>query len=155
MYGGGPNVSVWFVVCFVSQHLFQLQRSHDSFHHRKCPFLGRKVFPINEPLHYPSIQHQLFSCALIFRAKFLLPNSSAQSSASCVDLGWPNAAVFGDSLICGGSSFGAGCMKSVNFQTAKNFCEAGGARLCSREELEADETRGISMDLDCVADWSS
>ena len=64
------------------------------------------------------------------------------SVSSCDDLGWTNANKFGSSLVCGESDDGlGGCSGEVDWASAVAFCEGSGARLCSSDELAADEAR--------------
>ena len=61
--------------------------------------------------------------------------------------GFPTAR--GDVAICGESDDGmeGGCHAAELFQTAQGICMAAGARLCTVEEVEADETRGTGATL--------
>jgi hypothetical protein len=82
----------------------------------------------------------------------------AKSVLSCSELGWTNAATFGDSLVCGESdatSLGGSCSGLKTWANAKQFCEAGGSRLCTLDELMQDETRLTGCQYDRLFTWSS
>jgi len=78
------------------------------------------------------------------------------SAKSCSEIGWDNAGDWGASGVCGesDSSLG-GCSGDVTWADAKAFCEAAGARLCTVEELQDDETRGTGCGYDTKMVWTS
>ena len=93
------------------------------------------------------------------------------SSKSCADLAaiagdnsWPTA--MGGAAVCGESDQGLGMgssstcygqlgTASIGFSQANSICSDAGARLCTVEELEADETRGTGCNHDSMFVWSS
>jgi hypothetical protein len=84
------------------------------------------------------------------------------SSSSCTELGWTNngATQFGSSTVCASTDlFGLGCAQngaSKEAWGAANIeCLSVGARLCSAEELHADEARSAGCALDTFLLWSS
>ena len=82
-----------------------------------------------------------------------LPKASA---SNCESLGWGNALAFGSSSVCGESDLGlGGCSGFMAWGDAASFCSAGGARLCTLEELQADDTRSTGCGYDTKAVWSS
>lgn len=65
---------------------------------------------------------------------------------------------FGSSTVCGGSKFnkeGGVCAEPSTFADAKAFCEAGGARLCTLDELHNDEASGTGCAMNRKRGWSS
>jgi len=80
----------------------------------------------------------------------------AFSASTCDDLGWGNAETHGDSMVCGETNLNlGGCSNEQTWDRAVDFCEAAGARLCTLEELQNDETRGTGCGYDTKAVWSS
>jgi hypothetical protein len=78
------------------------------------------------------------------------------SMSTCTDLGWSNAAKFGDASVCGESDLNlGGCSSDVTQSEARAFCESAGARMCTADELLADETRGTGCKHDNKMIWSS
>jgi len=74
---------------------------------------------------------------------------STASFSTCEDLGWTNAPVYGSTNVCGESDFMLkGCSGSLSFLESVQFCESPGARLCTAEELQADEARGTGCSGD-------
>jgi len=59
--------------------------------------------------------------------------------------------------VCGGSDQPplAGCSGDLDWDGARDFCQAGGARLCSSEELSDMEARSTGCDYDAQLVWSS
>ena len=81
---------------------------------------------------------------------------SEASSKTCAQLGWSNAATYGSPLVCGETDLGlGGCSGVRTHAQAVAFCEAAGARLCSWEEVNNDETRGTGCGYDDKRIWSS
>ena len=81
---------------------------------------------------------------------------ATESASSCVALGWANAASWGSSSVCGESDLSlGGCSGSVTWSEARSFCEAGGARLCTVSELQANEARSTGCGLDRTKLWSA
>ena len=71
------------------------------------------------------------------------------SSKSCADLGFNNANKGKDKKVCSGSEINGECAGTAKtFAEAEAFCKSGGARLCSDEELKANEAKGSGCDLD-------
>lgn len=84
------------------------------------------------------------------------PQDSGPSSSSCSDLGWGNAANHGSLDVCGESDLSlGGCSGDLTWAGAKAFCEHAGARLCTMEELQSDETRGTGCSYDNKLVWTS
>jgi len=82
-----------------------------------------------------------------------LPRPAAKT---CQELGWTNAATFGDSTVCGETDLAlGGCSGLVTWQGASDICAAAGARLCSADELARDEARGTGCNYDRELIWSS
>jgi hypothetical protein len=88
-----------------------------------------------------------------------VPNSDkiGASARTCGELLWSNADLFGSPLVCGRSRddelrwiCGEG-----NLEFALQSCSAVGARLCSAEELAADEAAGVDCGFDNRRVWSS
>lgn len=79
------------------------------------------------------------------------------SASSCADLGWNNAASFGDANVCGNSinPDTDKCSGKKPFARAENWCEGMGARLCTLEELMADEAKHTGCSYDSKRVWSS
>ena len=78
------------------------------------------------------------------------------SVSRCDDLGWFNYDAFGSSEVCGESEFVTGqCSGLLDLKDARRFCQAGGARLCSLEELLDDEARETGCNYDVERVWSS
>jgi len=76
---------------------------------------------------------------------------------SCTELGWtPTAA--GSPYVCANSEFYSGtgkvCSTAATFSSARNACRSIGARLCTSEELDADNARGSGCKLDDKIVWS-
>eukprot|EP01048_Picozoa_sp_COSAG05_P013749 COSAG05_NODE_1493_length_4715_cov_4.480069_1_plen_731_part_00 len=81
---------------------------------------------------------------------------------------WNNAATYGDVNICGESDIdpdgdgqtlcygGSGSNHEVapTWAVAQSYCSQIGARMCTVEELEADETRGSGCGFDANLVWS-
>mmetsp|Transcript_12518 Transcript_12518/g.22746 ORF Transcript_12518/g.22746 Transcript_12518/m.22746 type:complete len:519 (+) Transcript_12518:33-1589(+) len=80
------------------------------------------------------------------------------SKKSCEELGWTGEITmkrYGSPSICAKSDInGTGCSGKVSHHTAKEICEAHGARLCSIHELEYDNTRGSGCGYDDQSTWS-
>ena len=63
---------------------------------------------------------------------------------------------YGDADLCGRSKDSdEECSGNVNFDAARDFCQAMHARLCSVEELLRDEARGTGCSYDSQLVWSS
>jgi hypothetical protein len=79
------------------------------------------------------------------------------SSLTCSSLGWTNAAVYGSPAVCGASNTGAlsVCSGLISWNSAKTFCEDVGGRLCTLNELFADEARGTGCIYDSQLVWST
>ena len=76
--------------------------------------------------------------------------------ASCAGLGWANANAYGSPAVCGESDLGlGGCSGAMTHAAAEAFCAGGGARLCTVDELAADEARGTGCGYDQKNVWSS
>ena len=95
------------------------------------------------------------------------------SAMSCTDLtaisgvpsSWP--AQLGDAMVCGESDEGLGPDHSavcygvpgqgdpIGWAQAFSICTTAGARLCTVEELTADETRGTGCNHDAALVWSA
>jgi hypothetical protein len=77
------------------------------------------------------------------------------SSRTCEDLGWANAGIYGNKTVCGESHVAlGGCSGLLTFSAAQDFCEASGARLCSKSELRNDEARATGCSYDKELLWS-
>ena len=65
-------------------------------------------------------------------------------------LGWTGGEAFGSSRVCGASDAHplTGCAQVANWTSAREACEAPGARLCSLDELSSDEARGTGCGFD-------
>ncbi len=77
------------------------------------------------------------------------------ATKTCGALGWNSG--YGTSNVCGesdGDDLG-GCSNEVSWHAAAGFCVAAGARLCTSEELKANETRGTGCGYDANWVWSS
>jgi len=108
---------------------------------RCCADIGEQPPPVPAPTKAPS-PVSLHPAVLV-------------SASSCEQLGWSNAQQFGTSLVCGESdrSLG-GCSGFLSWPAARDFCEQSGARMCSLEELQADETRSTGCGYDKEELWS-
>ena len=94
------------------------------------------------------------STAPIYQPTVFVPDQV--SASTCSDLGWTNAALFGDTSVCGESHNSAGaCSGLLSWRDGAAFCERAGARLCTITEITTDETRGTGCGLDAVKVWSS
>lgn len=85
-------------------------------------------------------------------------NPGMRSGMSCAELNWPTISRYNqDRAVCGASNYRPlrGCSGPVTWLAAKDFCEGAGARLCTREEIEADEAAGTGCDVDEHYTWSS
>ncbi|MBR58259.1 MAG: hypothetical protein CMH54_09585, partial [Myxococcales bacterium] len=79
----------------------------------------------------------------------------AEASESCTALGW-DAETYGDPNVCGTSAEGpGGCSGTLSFLDSIDFCARKGGRLCSYEELNADEVRDTGCGYDSKRIWSS
>jgi hypothetical protein len=87
------------------------------------------------------------------------------SSMTCVQLGeafrgaWRNPGARGSAAVCAESDDGlGGCMGGrndpISWQDAEATCLGAGARLCTVEEIEADETRGSGCSADQAMIWT-
>jgi hypothetical protein len=104
------------------------------------PVPAPTLAPVGPPVHSPT----------------KAPSTDAVSVSSCSDLGWTNAATYGDTDICGSSVNNKNqCSNKKNFGGAKSFCESFGARLCTLNELLDDEVKGTGCALDAKPVWSS
>ena len=85
------------------------------------------------------------------------PAMLTESTLSCSDLGWGNAASFGNETVCGASNTAplSGCSGLISISDAVGFCEGAGARLCSAAEMSADEARETGCTLDEQQVWTS
>ena len=79
--------------------------------------------------------------------------SCAQLQADAGGDGWPTNK--GDHQICGEADVGGVCYDASTWQEATTICLSSGARLCTVEELEADETRGTGCQHNSKLVWSS
>lgn len=78
------------------------------------------------------------------------------SVSTCDELGWTNAETFGSASVCGESDKGlGGCSGYLDWSSARDFCQAGGARLCTLEELLDDEVRDTGCNANAELIWSS
>ena len=72
----------------------------------------------------------------------LPPTAAEVSVSSCDALGWTNGDEYGSPSVCGESDAGlGGCSGLRNWDEAHEFCESSGARLCTANELYADEAK--------------
>ena len=95
---------------------------------------------------------------------FASEESDCTSVLSCDQLAerdgnsWPtqngNAAVCGESDAGLGEGFARQCFDAQPWSRAHNICVGAGARLCTVEELHADETKGTGCSLDLEMVWS-
>ena len=77
------------------------------------------------------------------------------SASSCSELGW-NMTAGKDDNVCGETDFTSGDDCSVMTWTdAVDYCAGFGARLCSVEELQNDETRGTGCGHDTNRIWTT
>ena len=59
-------------------------------------------------------------------------------------------------MVCGESDHGlSGCSGDLNWADALDFCESAGARMCTADELQADEAGGTGCSGDNYMTWSS
>mmetsp|Transcript_80670 Transcript_80670/g.261449 ORF Transcript_80670/g.261449 Transcript_80670/m.261449 type:complete len:834 (-) Transcript_80670:69-2570(-) len=80
------------------------------------------------------------------------------SAMSCAELNWATTSPSNrDHEVCGSSSDDPlpGCSGVVTWMQGRDFCEAAGARFCTQQELEDDETAGSGCSLDQMHVWSS
>ena len=84
-------------------------------------------------------------------------DKTGESASTCEELVWGNTELFGLSTVCGRSRddelrwvCGEG-----DYATAVEHCATAGARLCTAEELAADETAGPDCNYDNRRVWSS
>ncbi len=64
---------------------------------------------------------------------------------------------YGDPEVCGESDadvMGGACSGAVSFEAARALCQHGGARLCTSDELLADEAKGTGCNYDQALVWS-
>jgi hypothetical protein len=89
--------------------------------------------------------------------------AECSSASNCTALGWRlDLAGTGDVAVCGESDVvstvtgadSAGCTSDASWATADAICLSAGARLCTVEELEADETAGTGCGFDAALSWS-
>lgn len=85
----------------------------------------------------------------------IIPSSGGgdRSAKSCEELRWP--VDNGDDSVCGFSKVDNGECATGTYTEAKTICAAVGARLCTADELMADETKGTGCKGDCARVWSS
>ena len=83
------------------------------------------------------------------------PKAIPSSVSSCADLGWANAAEYGDEAVCSESDTGLGCSGLLTWPEAAEFCETAGARLCTAAEIKNKNTYGSGCDLDSKFIWSN
>jgi hypothetical protein len=80
------------------------------------------------------------------------------SIETCDDLGWTNAESYGSSHVCGETdteNLGGKCSGLLTWDEARDFCQHGGARLCTAYELIDDDARGTGCNYDRELIWSS
>jgi len=79
--------------------------------------------------------------------------SGDPSTKSCSDLGW--TAGYGAPQVCANSILTNGaCVPASGWGAAQAACLAAGARLCTVEELQNDETKGTGCKDDCELVWA-
>ena len=71
----------------------------------------------------------------------LLP--AVRSIETCADKAW-QPVLYGAPTVCGGSVFGTLCLSNQNWKMAAFVCSTYNVRLCTANELKADEARGTS-----------
>ena len=79
------------------------------------------------------------------------------SIENCDTLGWDYLA-YGSSEVCGETDafeLGGACSGMLTWDEARVFCQAGGARMCTVDELLADEPRGTGCNYNEQRIWSS
>jgi len=95
--------------------------------------------------------------SIIFIGLFFFQSqrSRAFSESNCTTLGWSTAG--GSASVCGESDASplAGCSGALNWSAAVSFCEAVGARLCTKAEIDADEAAGTGCSYDSELVWTS
>ncbi|MFT7579834.1 MAG: hypothetical protein ACI9MR_001501 [Myxococcota bacterium] len=74
------------------------------------------------------------------------------STQSCADLGWEDD--FGSAEVCTTSFMDEGCSEFVDYATANLRCTDAGGRLCTTEELSAQEARGGGCSFNNARTWS-
>ena len=77
-----------------------------------------------------------------------------KSEWSCEDLGWANAGSWGSDQVCGESDI-PGCIYTETHAAAEAICASQHARLCTLDELLANEPRGTGCGHDNKRNWSS
>ena len=75
-----------------------------------------------------------------------------EAGRSCTQLGWP--VVGGSAAVCGATDPGGSCSDLVDFEGAVAFCASNGARLCTLDELNADETATTGCGYDDARVWT-
>ena len=113
-----------------------------SYGFEECPARARVVIP--DVTCRPGVDAAGAICA----------NANTPSPAYCT---WRTNVHQADMFVCERCSirhYGE-CFEEVDFRTALAQCVGIGARLCTQEELEADETRGTGCGLDNSRIWSS
>lgn len=91
--------------------------------------------------------------------------SRCTSRLTCQELGdafggsWRQPARYGSDSVCGESDAGLGACRGgthdvISWQEAEAACLDAGARLCTVEEVEADEARGSGCSLDAQMVWT-
>lgn len=116
-----------------------------------------RVNPTATPTHSPS--HAPTMPPTLPPSPAPTPEPSVTSDCSierCADLGW-NSEAYGDPAVCGETDAdvltGGDCSGEVSFDEARALCQHAGARLCTSDELIADEARGTGCHYDEAFVW--
>jgi len=86
------------------------------------------------------------------------PQVAEISERSCAELDWPTWSDYNeDRAVCGVSNAHPlhGCSGQISWEAAREFCMEAGARLCTKNELQTDETAGSGCGLDQKPVWTA
>jgi len=121
--------------------------------------------PIPSKTHHPTISLQPTSPSPMPSSSTLEPTQPSPapttildcSVETCDDLGWTNGASYGSTSVCGETDalvLGGECSGLLTWDDARDYCQHGGARLCTANELLDDEVRGTGCNYDSELIWS-
>jgi len=92
-------------------------------------------------------------CADVGEKELLKQTDRFMQVMSCSELGWEDT--YGDSNVCAESKIFGVCFSSVSWEKADQLCTASGARLCTADEVKAEETKETGCKFDDARIWSS
>jgi len=106
---------------------------------------------LSSSVHSPHVAIITFFCP----SHFVCSLCRLTSTSTCTEIGWSATARGTDDTVCSNSIVNGACSGAVTYNEAFAFCDAVGARLCTKTELATDEARNLGCALDRALVWTN